>query len=255
MTTIPPRILDSLFIEHLNHLLKQTIEFEKIFINIPIEYKRFKNNYNHLEILNNYLLNQSKFELIMLKEDYGPASKFLGPLLYKWDEIKDNILIIIDDDRFYDVKMCEIYKNFYQSFPHILFATGNQNLYFKQDLYLQCKEVEYKLNPTQYIAAFMSCSILIKDSIKNLIDYSMFILNHLQDSFYHDEGILLNYIKFNDFKVYNINYQFINIIQEEMTDSLIKGNFVNRHFIENEIRLITNSKHYFNKKLSKLKFF
>jgi hypothetical protein len=254
VTTIPPRIQSPLFKEHMIHLLQQD-NCEKIFITIPKQYQRFILDSQCQIILNELLQISCKFEIIEIETDYGPACKFLGPLLYKCKEIQNNVLIIIDDDRFYNPQMTLVYKNFFQQYPNIDFVTGNQNLYFQPDLYSQQTSIEYKIHSYPYVAAFMSFAFIVNSDINELVNYTLYILKHIPPSFFHDEGILLNYLKFKDKKVFLINYQFINQIDQEMTDSLIEGKFVNRRHIENQIRLFTNQSNYFHKKISKLNFY
>lgn len=255
LTTIPPRIIDPLFKQHMIHLLKQNIIIQKIFINIPIQYKNFEFTLDCQLILDSIIQTSNLFEIIHLEKDYGPASKLLGPIIYKYSMIENNILIIIDDDRFYHENMSFIYHQFFELNPLILAVTGNQNLYFCLDSYLNCKSVSYFQSKTQYMAAFMSCALMMNPVYQSVLDYFFYILKELPDSFYHDEGILLNYLKFNKINVYNINFQFINVIEKEMSNALVESNHVNRRYIENEIRRLTNQSNYFHRKISKLQFF
>ena len=84
LSTIPPRIKN--LKESVNSLLNQTKKPDKIFINIPYKYKRFKEVVNEDDIpkFDNNLVEISRCE------DYGPGTKLLGSL----NKLKKNSLII-----------------------------------------------------------------------------------------------------------------------------------------------------------------
>ena len=108
LTTIPQRI------KNLNKsvisLLRQTQKPDKIFINIPKQYKRFKETINNNEI--------PKFDKVNVEvtrcEDYGPGTKLLGSL----KKIKkDSLIILVDDDHVYKNYMIEKFNYFYKKAP------------------------------------------------------------------------------------------------------------------------------------------
>ena len=70
-----------------------------MFITIPQKYKRFNTKIDN-EIINQ-LQDIPKVILIKIKDDYGPASKYLGPLMNYYQLLRGNILVVIDDDRKY----------------------------------------------------------------------------------------------------------------------------------------------------------
>jgi len=95
LTTIPRRIAN---IElTIRSLLNQSVKPDKIILNIPYTYHRFPNE----EII----IPESLLQLVTINRcdnDYGPATKLLG--LVNVSEIKDNdIVIVCDDDRIYDI--------------------------------------------------------------------------------------------------------------------------------------------------------
>ncbi len=101
LTTIPSRIKNVYkTIENLNN---QTIKPDKIFLNIPIEYKRFKND----KVSENDISELKKLNIEVTRcKDYGPATKLMGSL----DKIKNyDCVILIDDDHLY-------YKNIFHIF-------------------------------------------------------------------------------------------------------------------------------------------
>lgn len=241
LTTIPPRIKDEKFLKHVLHLKNQTESFEKLFITLSKNYKRFPN-----EILDKNILNQLEqmdwIKIIWLEEDFGPACKFLGPLIKKYNDLENNILIIIDDDRYYDVNMIKIYKNFFHKYNDIYVASGNQFFYFNGLIYNthNTNFIDIRETDIKYPAAFMSFAISFKYDWKPLINYTMNVINNVENSFFHDEGILLNFFRFKKIRVFYITFKFVNYIKEEMINSLVNGNFVNRQKIENNILEYTN---------------
>ena len=108
LTTIPQRI--SNLNKSVESLLKQTRKPDKIFINIPNKYKRFKETINSNQI--------PKFESgiveIIRCEDYGPGTKLLGSI----DKVKkDSLIILVDDDHIYEDYMIEKFFSYYSKAP------------------------------------------------------------------------------------------------------------------------------------------
>ncbi len=106
LTTLPSRI-DNIE-KTISSIKNQSIKPNKIFINLPYNFKRFK-NYNfsneQIERLNNYNLEISRCE------DFGPATKLMGSI----DKIKNDydFVILLDDDHIYHNLSFEIMlKNF-----------------------------------------------------------------------------------------------------------------------------------------------
>ena len=106
MSTIPGRI-DNIN-EILNKLNDQTLKPDKIFLNIPYNYKRFKNE----------TINEEKIKKIYTKNleikrcnDYGPGTKIMGSL----NEVKKfDCVILLDDDHLYDSNIFEIFIENYK---------------------------------------------------------------------------------------------------------------------------------------------
>ena len=98
LTTIPQRLKN--LNQSIESLLKQTRKPDKIFINIPLKYRRFSNTIEDKQI--------PKFDNSIVEitrcEDCGPGTKLLGSL----DKLKKNSLIILaDDDHSYEDYMIE----------------------------------------------------------------------------------------------------------------------------------------------------
>ena len=108
VSTIPQRI--KTIHKSIESLLNQTLKPDKIFINIPNEFRRFKEKINDNDI--------PKFPSgveVTRCEDSGPGTKLLGSLK-KIDN--DSLLILADDDQIYENFMIEKFNNFYISSPN-----------------------------------------------------------------------------------------------------------------------------------------
>ena len=109
LSTIPQRLKN--LNKSIQSLLKQTRKPDKIFINIPIKYNRFKETVDSNQI--------PKFDSSIVEitrcEDCGPGTKLLGSL----DKLKkDSLLILVDDDHAYKDYMIEKFFHFYSRSPN-----------------------------------------------------------------------------------------------------------------------------------------
>ena len=104
ISTIPPRLKN--LNESVRSLLNQTRKPDKIFINIPYKYKRFSETIEDNQI--------PKFDSSIVEvtrcEDCGPGTKLLGSL-NKLE--KNSLVILVDDDHFYEDYMIEKFFYFY----------------------------------------------------------------------------------------------------------------------------------------------
>jgi len=108
LTAIPQRIKN--LSKTINSLLSQTKQIDKIFINIPLRYLRFKENIKNDEIPK---FDNNKIEIVRC-EDFGPGTKLLGSL----KKIKKNSLVVlVDDDNEYANYMVEKFFYFYNKAP------------------------------------------------------------------------------------------------------------------------------------------
>jgi len=248
LTTIPSRIKLPSFMENMEHLLlNQTYPIEMIYITIAKKYKRFTETIDQ-DIINK-LKSFSKINLIILDEDYGPASKYLAPLINYYKELENNILIVIDDDRKYNVNLVKNFATVYNSFQNITFSSGLWKEYFNKDYkkmsenYLDV-EIYKESNTNNFhfgngLGGFMGFAIKV-NNLNNFIEYNLKILDRLPKSFYHDEGIILGYLKYKEETIIYLNHKGCNYIDDEMVDALCKINSINRGNIEKEILQITN---------------
>jgi len=106
ISTIPPRLKN--LNESIRSLLNQTRKPDKIFINIPYKYKRFSETIEDNQI--------PKFDSSIVEvtrcEDCGPGTKLLGSL-NKFE--KNSLVILADDDHFYEDYMIEKLFYFYKN--------------------------------------------------------------------------------------------------------------------------------------------
>ena len=108
ITTVPKRIKS--IEKSVDSLLNQTQPPDKIFINIPKQYRRFKEIVKDEDIPK---FNNKKVEVTRC-EDYGPGTKLLGSL-HKLK--KDSLVILADDDHLYENYMIEKFYYFYSKAP------------------------------------------------------------------------------------------------------------------------------------------
>ena len=104
LTTIPQRVKN--LNKSVESLLKQSKKPDKIFVNIPLKYKRFKETIDDNKIPK---FDNSAVEITRC-EDYGPGTKLLGSL-NKFE--KNSLLILADDDHVYEDYMIEKFFYFY----------------------------------------------------------------------------------------------------------------------------------------------
>ena len=103
LSTIPSRIKN--IYKTIDNLNNQTLKPDKIFLNIPRKYKRFKN-----ETISEVDINSLKNMNIEITrcEDFGPGTKLMGSL----SKIIDyDCVILIDDDHLYNKHVFNIFVN------------------------------------------------------------------------------------------------------------------------------------------------
>ena len=108
LSTIPQRLKN--LNKSVESLLKQTRKPDKIFVNIPIKYKRFSKTVEDSQIPK---FNSSDVEITRC-EDCGPGTKLLGSL-NKFE--KNSLVILVDDDHIYEDYMIEKFFYFYSKSP------------------------------------------------------------------------------------------------------------------------------------------
>jgi hypothetical protein len=109
ISTIPQRIKN--LHRSIDSLLNQKKKPDKIFINIPNKYKRFKEIIDDKQIP---IFQDNRVEITRC-EDFGPGTKLLGSL----DKLnKNSLLILADDDHTYEDYMIEKFFHFYSIAPN-----------------------------------------------------------------------------------------------------------------------------------------
>ena len=118
MSTIPSRVENIKDI--LDNINNQTLKPNKIFLNIPYEYKRFSN-----QKINDEDLKKIKIENLIIRrcEDYGPGTKIMGSI----NEIRNfDCVILLDDDHL--VIIDEAYIKFSQYPSYVEMINKYKNL-------------------------------------------------------------------------------------------------------------------------------
>ena len=101
MSTIPERVRN--IEEILSKINEQTLKPNKIFLNVPYEYKRFKNKFVDEKELNNIKIHNVEINRC---KDFGPGTKIMGSI----KKVKNfDCVILIDDDHLYDENIFEIF--------------------------------------------------------------------------------------------------------------------------------------------------
>ncbi len=109
VSTIPQRIKN--LNDSIESLLNQTQKPDKIFVNIPYKYRRFKETIEDNQIPKF----DSKIVEVTRCQDYGPGTKLLGSLS---KVEKNSLLILADDDHLYEDYMVEKFFYFYSKAPN-----------------------------------------------------------------------------------------------------------------------------------------
>jgi hypothetical protein len=258
LSTIPSRANNVAILKNnLEYLLKtQTEAIEKIYISIPKKYLRFKETVNPTII--QQLEKYDNIEIIYLEKDYGPCSKYMGPLIHKYEELKNNIMIVIDDDRKYNKYLVQHFKIAHASFPDTKFLSGEWNLFFQPyynkireeelDMYKIQENTNTKIKRGAGLGGFYGFAIIVQESMKEFLDYHFQIIENVKNAKFHDEGISLGYIKFKEEPILYLKHKGCSTIFLE-PDALWKETKYNRKKIENDILKYTQENHLLNNKV------
>ena len=101
LTSIPPRF--STLEKTIRSINDQIKKPQKIFLNIPLKYKRYPDSKYNISRLEKVFKNLK----IIRCNDYGPGTKLLGSLEYLMDY---DYVILIDDDHIYNKNMLNIFN-------------------------------------------------------------------------------------------------------------------------------------------------
>ena len=104
LSTIPSRI--NTIHKSIDSLINQSVKPDKIFLNIPLDFKRFKE-----KILDKDIPKLPDIVEITRCDDCGPGTKLLGSI----NKLKkDSLIILADDDQIYENYMIETFDKFYK---------------------------------------------------------------------------------------------------------------------------------------------
>lgn len=110
MTTLPSRIAN--IAPTISSLIHQTIPPEKILINLPAYSRREQSEYK----IPKSLIENPWVEINNIEDDLGPATKLL-PALKKYQNQKQKLIIVADDDEIYPKKLVENYLTWEKELP------------------------------------------------------------------------------------------------------------------------------------------
>ena len=109
MSTIPSRVKNiNAILENINN---QTLKPNKIFLNVPLKYNRFRNEIISEKDLDD--IRKENVEIIRCN-DYGPGTKIMGSV----DKVRNyDCVILLDDDHIYDKNICKIFLEAFKKEP------------------------------------------------------------------------------------------------------------------------------------------
>ena len=247
LTTIPSRMINDILVNNIKNFVKtQNYNFDKILLTIPKKYKRFNTTIDKKIITK--LEKIEKVEIIYIDTDLGPASKYLGPLMNNYIK-KDDLLIVIDDDRIYNKNLVNNLVIAYRSFNQYEFYTGLWSYFFdKKYKYLEKDFLEItslkETNEDNFtfgngVGGFFGFAMNIKNK-KEFINYNLEILEKVSKSFFHDEGIMLGYLKKKEKTIIYLKHYGCYEYENESVDALCKSGLCDRTLTEKEILYVTN---------------
>tara|TARA_B100001057_G_scaffold265901_1_gene266097 strand:+ start:744 stop:1472 length:729 start_codon:yes stop_codon:yes gene_type:complete len=230
LTTLPTRI-DKIG-KTLKSIDNQSIKPNKIYINLPYEFKRFPNykfTEDQIEKLQKYNVEINRCN------DYGPGTKLIGSL----SKIKEyDFVIILDDDHIYHNKMFEIFLN--------EFKKNEKNYsYYVQKI--------FNLNMGQG-----ADGILINTkNLTKIVNFYQIYVNKNKNLFLNDDlwiSIYLQFIEYN--KIIDLSKEFRDVSKQNLVykkhsnvdslkDTIAKG-FLNRRKIAKIEYIKFKIKNYFN---------
>ena len=196
MATVPSRFNQPEFLLRLQHLLfSQSYPIAKLFITIPKTYKRFNETISADRIKEIESIDK-RIEIILVEDDLGPALKYLGPILYKKDQIQNHALCIVDDDQFYSNYLIGHFMEILESHKDVDYICTDEHYWFNA-----AHEYTRNINAISSIversphrpAGFAGFMIVMNSSNMGLGPYTLEVLNGVQNVFCHDEGILFGY--------------------------------------------------------------
>lgn len=207
LTTTPPRLCNQDFEKTINSLLDQTVVAKKIFVNVPISYRRtfhpdFSNDIVEKRIY--YLRNKyPSLHFVRPAEDLGPATKLLGTI-DSAPEVLDpeSLLIVVDDDIEYSKDMIWCHVTTHALYQCDLSSIDQRQLIQIWEPYKFHKHNELFVEDTNLrVYGFLSFAIKFK-SCANIKTFFQKAWDEVPESFFHDDAIFSGYLK--AFKLYTV---------------------------------------------------
>jgi hypothetical protein len=228
LTTIPSRAKTKEFMDYLVSLSEgQTLLPEKIFVTIAHNYKRFDNISIDINTINK-IKSINKVEIIYT-EDFGPASKYLGPLIYKKEDIDNSLLVLVDDDKFYSKNLLRHFSIGFKLFPDIKLI-GAAKFYnpFVNELKFEFAKYYHGLS------GFSGFCIKVKD-LDDIVEFNQKILQNIDGAFYNDNSIMKGYISLKQEDILIMHHRECMVDYPEWIDSISSIPNLNREYIEKQI--------------------
>jgi hypothetical protein len=118
--------------------------------------------------------------------------------------LENNLLVVVDDDRKYNKNLFCNFAMGYMSNTNIRFSTGNWVDYFEKnyknmtdeplDYFIKSEKNNYNFYFGNGLGGFYGFCIKVENMDK-FINYNFKILEKIPNSFFHDEGIILGFLK------------------------------------------------------------
>ena len=149
------------------------------------------------------------------------------------------MLVIIDDDRIYNKNVIKNFVTAHNSYPSVKFITGLWTTYFDKnykamhpdylDIHLKKEINNNKITYGDGVGGFYGfCLNIIDNEFDDFIKYNHTILNKIKKSCFHDEGIILGYIKVKEEHILYLKHIGCYFINMKEPDALWKSNLVDR---------------------------
>jgi hypothetical protein len=228
LSTIPFRF-NKIYIA-INSLINQSVIPDKIFLNIPINYKRFPNE----SILESDIIKlQKKYGEILqinrLSTDYGPGTKLIGTIPYI-NFKEDGILILVDDDVIYKRDMIKGFVDNYRDNMN----EHNCYSYYKYKLFIEHEEIVLGQGVDGFALPF-KCLIKLMEYV-SLLDIEKICSDDEYDKMYlflHDDLWISYYLHLINYNIINISTKY-EAIYLQFNKYIKKNNKYDLHLIINK---------------------
>lgn len=214
LTTIPPRFLSNEFDKVLRLCYDQLIPATKIYLSIPVSYKRvFTPIYSENDIVNKIAVlknNYPNLEIIRCN-DYGPATKLLGliehhanlsisnQIMNKFDP--NDIIIVLDDDMQYTNNIVMTYLNAFNLYEADVCAFGQELFTDYQPYKIRQVEELYHDNYKDTVYGWLSFAIKYERTVNIYTFYNQMVKSYPKLE-YHDDLLFSLYCSC--YKLYKI---------------------------------------------------